>query len=89
MEQLTITLPTAMKLFIDQEVQNGKYDNPDAFFADLINDRQLRRRQTEVDAMLLEAVDAEATPMSKADWDELKRRVVEVHAKTGQKNGHP
>lgn len=89
MEQLTISLPAAMKQFIDQEVQQGKYDTPDAYIADLILDRQLHRRQAEVDAMLVEAVDAEATPMTKEDWDELKRRVVDVHAKAGNKNGHP
>jgi Arc/MetJ-type ribon-helix-helix transcriptional regulator len=89
MEQLTITLPKTMKQFIDQEVQAGKYDTPDALIADLINDRQLRRRQAEVDTLLLEAIDAEAPPMTKVDWDELKRRVLEVHAKVSTPNGHP
>ena len=74
MPSMNISLPEAMKNFVEKEVASGGYCTASEFIRDLLREAQ-QRVAGEVDALLLEGLQSEASDMTKSDWDELKRRV--------------
>ena len=75
METLTISLPPPMKAFIDSQVAEGHYTTANEYIHALIREAQKRKATEQVEALLLEGLQSEASPMTRDDWDELKRRV--------------
>jgi antitoxin ParD1/3/4 len=74
---LNISLPEAMKDFIESKVEAGGYGTASEYVRELVREAQRREARKEVEAKLLEAVQSgPPTEMKRKDWDELKRRVV-------------
>jgi antitoxin ParD1/3/4 len=79
MPTMNVSLPKEIKQFIEEQVTKGGYGTAGEYVRSLIRDAQLRAAKEELEAKLLEGLDSgPATPMTKADWDELKRRVWEL-----------
>lgn len=55
MTNLNVSMPDAMKEFIEREVQRGSYSTPSEFVRELVRDFQ-RRRATENEGRLMEAL---------------------------------
>jgi antitoxin ParD1/3/4 len=84
MTTLNVSLPEAMKEFVEEQAAKGGYETASEYVRALIREAQIRAAKEDLDAKLLEGLESgPATPMSKADWDELKRRVWEREL-----NGH-
>jgi antitoxin ParD1/3/4 len=80
MTTMNISLPEAMKRFVEEQVKSGGYGTASEYVRMLIREAQLRAARQELDAKLLEGLDSgPAAPMTREDWDELKRRVWERH----------
>jgi antitoxin ParD1/3/4 len=78
MDTITVSLPPAMKQFVDQQVAAGAYDSASEYVRRLICEDQERKQREEIDRKLLEALDAGSpTPMTAQDWDEIRREVRE------------
>jgi antitoxin ParD1/3/4 len=78
MTTMNVSLPEAMKEFVEEQVAKGGYETASEYVRALIRETQIRAAKEDLDAKLLEGLESgPATPMSKADWDELKRRVWE------------
>jgi antitoxin ParD1/3/4 len=78
MTTLNVSLPEAMKEFVEEQAAKGGYETASEYVRALIREAQIRAAKADLDAKLLEGLESgPATPMSKADWDELKRRVWE------------
>jgi antitoxin ParD1/3/4 len=78
MTTMNVSLPEAMKEFVEEQVAKGGYETASEYVRALIREAQIRAAKEDLDAKLLEGLESgPATPMSKADWDELKRRVWE------------
>jgi len=75
MPSMNISLPEAMKNFVEKEVASGGYGTASEFIRDLLREAQKRKARATVDALLLEGLQSEARDITKSDWDELKRRV--------------
>jgi antitoxin ParD1/3/4 len=78
MINLSLLLPESFKDFIDQQVAKGGYSAPDEYLCDLIQEAKERAVEEHLEMLLLEALDSgPATPMTKADWEEIKQRGIE------------
>jgi antitoxin ParD1/3/4 len=75
---MNISLPEHMQRFVEEQVKSGGYETPSEYVQALIREAQIRAAKEELDARLVEGLESgPATPMTKGDWDELKRRVWE------------
>lgn len=81
MQTMNISLPESMTRFVEEEVASGGYGTASEFIRDLLREAQKRKARAKVDALLLEGLQSEAREMTRADWNELKRRV-RAHARS-------
>ncbi len=82
MTTMTIKLPAELKAFVEEAV--AKEPNADAsrFIADLVRAERRRRAEEYLIQLVKEADESgPATPMTRKDWDNLKRRAHERLAK--------
>lgn len=76
MATMNISLPDPMKEFIESEVASGGYSTASEYFRELIRDAQKRRAEARLEALLLEGLDSGASaPMTRQDWDDIRREV--------------
>ena len=74
MQTMNISLPDAMKHFIDAQVAAGGYSSASEYVRALVRDAQQRQAKARLEALLLEALDSgDPTVMSKEDWDAIRR----------------
>lgn len=85
MDNLTITLPTPLKEFIDAQVAAGVSPTPSDFIASLLREEQKRKARERIDALLLEGLNSPSSEMTQEDWDRLRREVRERAAKANGK----
>ena len=75
MQSMNISLPGPMKNFVEAEVISGGYGTSSEFIRELLREAQKRKARARVDALLLEGLQSEASELTQADWQNLKRRV--------------
>ncbi len=74
MQTMNISLPDAMKHFIDAPVAAGGYSSVSEYVRALIRDAQQRQAKARLEALLLEALDSgDPTVMTQEDWDAIRR----------------
>ncbi len=87
MTTINFALPEAMKEWVEAQVKGGSYGNVSEYIRELIRQDQKRRAEERLEALLLEGLHSgNAGPMTRKDWDELKRKVV-GRARNGRKGG--
>ena len=73
---INVSLPVHMRAYIEQRVKADGYGSISDLIRALVRDDQVRRAQQELERRLLAALDGgEATPMTAADWDDIKNAV--------------
>lgn len=73
--ELTISLPQPLKDFIDARVAEGAYETPSDYVRKLVQEAHERAAEERLERLLLEGIKSgPATPMTKADWDEIRAR---------------
>jgi antitoxin ParD1/3/4 len=73
MTTLNISLPDAMRTFIDEEIAKGGYSTASEYIRDLIRQAQKKAEEKKLEAMLLEGLDS-GKPIEVTDeWWEQKR----------------
>jgi antitoxin ParD1/3/4 len=78
MISLSILLPQSIKDFIDEQVARHGYNTPSEYMCDLVPEARERAAAERLEQLLLEALDGgPATPMTKADWEEITQRGLE------------
>lgn len=70
---LQITLPDALRVFLDEQVARGGHSDASAYLAKLLQEVRLREAKHELDAKLLEGVRSIASPLTENDWAEIRR----------------
>ncbi len=77
---MNISLPEAVRTFVEEQVASGSYTTAEEYLAALVREDQKRRAQEKLEALLVEGLESgEATEMTDADWDELRRRFDSRH----------
>ena len=77
MTTLNISLPEAMRAFVEKEVTGGSYSTTSEYIRALIRDAQDRKAREELELKLLESLGGEAREMSPEDWEQLRARVLQ------------
>jgi len=76
MTTMNISLPKALREFVEAQVANGDYGTASEYVRGLIRDAQKRQAQAELEAKLLEGLNSgPATPMTAQDWEDMRQRL--------------
>ena len=74
MQTMNVSLPDAMKHFIDAQVAAGGYSSTSEYVRALVRDAQQREAKARLETLLLEALDSgDPAAMTKEDWDAIRR----------------
>ena len=82
METMNISLPPALKEFVEAQVNTGNFGTVSEYIRQLIREDQERRLREQIDRKLLEALDGGTTPLTAEDWQTLR---VEVRRRASQR----
>ncbi len=76
MKSMNVSLPDAMRDYIEQQVKTGGYGSVSEYIRDLIRQDQKRKAKEHLETLLLEGIESgTATPMSDQDWTEIRQAV--------------
>jgi antitoxin ParD1/3/4 len=86
MDTLRVTLPEAMKAFVDERVSEGRYKDASEYVCELIQADRRRKAEEHLDALLLEGLESGASIEADAEfWERKKQGLVErASPKKGQ-----
>ncbi|MFM9979067.1 MAG: type II toxin-antitoxin system ParD family antitoxin [Sphingomonadaceae bacterium] len=73
MDDLSISLPASQQAFVEDQVAGGQYPSVSDYVSELIRADQKAKAQEKLEALLLEGLEGEATPWTKADAERLIR----------------
>lgn len=73
MTTLNISLPEAMRSFVDQQVSDGGYSTASEYVRGLIREDQKRRAQERLEALLLEGLNSGVSVEVTEEWWQKKR----------------
>ena len=84
MATMNISLPDAMRQFVEERVAEGGYSTASEYFRDLVREDQKREAQTRLETLLLEGLDSGPAVEATAEWweqfrSELTQRFQERH----------
>lgn len=86
MTTLNISLPEAMKKFVEAEVAQGGYGTASEYVRELVREAQKRKAHARFEALIEEGLNSgEPLPVTDESWDELKTRVMARIAKRKSK----
>ena len=75
---INISIPDNLKAEIEEVIAAEGYGNTSEFFRDLVRDYLRQRQERKLEALLLEGLESgKATPLTKADFEAIKRRGIE------------
>ena len=71
---MNVSLPPELKRWVDEQVVAGGYGTASEYLRDLLRRARERKLRRQIDAMLLDAVEAGAhTVMDRADWASIRK----------------
>lgn len=86
MTTMNISLPDSMRAFIEEKVAQGGYSTASEYIRQLVREDQKRAAQERLEALLLEGIESgPSREMTPNDWEELRRRVWQRHAESGDR----
>lgn len=72
---INISIPDSLKAEVDKVIASEGYGNTSEFFRDLVRDYLKKRQEHKLEALLLEGLESgEPTPLTKADFEDIKQR---------------
>ena len=75
---INISLPEAMRTWVDEQVGRGDYSTVSEYFRELLRAEQKRQLREEIDARLLEALNSgEPIELTPEYWEDLRREARE------------
>jgi antitoxin ParD1/3/4 len=82
MTSMNVSLPDAMRDYIEEQVNGGGYSSVSEYFRELVRQDQKRKANERLEAMLLEGINSgTATEMTSQDWEEIRQAVRQRIAK--------
>ncbi|MEH1851273.1 MAG: type II toxin-antitoxin system ParD family antitoxin [Nostoc sp.] len=78
MKNINISLPDAMRTYIEEKVTTGGYSSVSKYFRELVRQDQKRQVAERLETMLLEGLNSgNATEMTPDDWEDIRQAVRE------------
>jgi len=76
MTSVNISLPSTQRLFVESKVSRGGYSTVSEYVRELIRQDQQREAEARLEGFLLQAMESgEPAPMTKEDWDDVRKEV--------------
>ena len=77
-EQPAISLPDALRAYLEEQVKSGASEMPEDYVNSLIHADLRRKADERLENLLIEGLDSgAATPMTDADWNSLRHQTRE------------
>ena len=76
MQSMNISLPEPMKQFVDGQIATGRYSSVSEYVRELIREDEKRRAQDQLEALLLEGLRGEETPITRDDWGAIRQAAI-------------
>jgi antitoxin ParD1/3/4 len=77
-KSINISLPDAMRAYVEEQVANGSYSTISEYFRELVRQDRERKAQERLEALLLEGLaSGQETPITAQDWQDIRQTVRE------------
>jgi antitoxin ParD1/3/4 len=73
---MNISLPEAMKQFVDGQISTGRYSSACESVRELIRADERRKAQDQLEARLLEGLSSAESEMTAADWVDIRKQAL-------------
>lgn len=84
MATMNISLPDAMKDFVETEAAKDSFGSVSEYLRSVIREVQKRKAKQDLEAKFREAIESgPATPMTREDWDSIKAEAMGRRANAG------
>ena len=75
---MNVSLPEALKDYVQERVAEGTFSNPSDYVRALIREDRKRRAEERLDELLMEGINSgPAEPMTPEDWDDIRGNLEE------------
>ena len=71
---MTIRIPDSAKELIEQQAAKAGYADTGDYLVALVERDRNRALRDEIEAKLVEAVNAPSSPMTSSDWDDIRKQ---------------
>lgn len=86
MTSLNISLPEALREFVDDQVKSGGYGTASEYIRELIRQDQKRAAEEKLEALLLEGLDSgEPIEVTPEYWERKRRELIERHTRKAKR----
>ena len=76
MQSMNISLPDPMKDFVDGQISTGRYSSVSEYMRELIRDDEKRKAQNQLEALLLDGLRGEVTPLTADDFKAIRQEAI-------------
>jgi antitoxin ParD1/3/4 len=76
MTSINISLPEALKLFVEDQVRKGGYGTVSEYLGELIREAQRQTDRGELEVKLLAGLQSPTSEMSADEWTTLRERIL-------------
>lgn len=76
MQTMNISLPDVLKSFVDQQITLGRYSTASEYVRELIREDEKRKAEKHFEALLLEGIQSEETPLTPQDWADIRKEAM-------------
>lgn len=76
MQSMNISLPDPMKQFVDGQISTGRYSSVSEYVRELIRADEKRKAQDQLEALLLEGLRGDDTPLTHDDWAAIRQEAI-------------
>lgn len=76
MESMNISLPEALKDYVDGQIASGRYSSASEYVRELIRDDEKRKAQDHLESLLLEGLKGEKRVFDREALETLRREAI-------------
>lgn len=76
MQSMNISLPDPLKQFVDGQIAEGRYSSVSEYVRELIRADERRKAEEQLEMLLLEGLQGEEAPFTRADWQTIRREAL-------------
>jgi Arc/MetJ-type ribon-helix-helix transcriptional regulator len=77
MSNITLNLPDSLKTFVAEQTAKGGFKSEGDYLQTLVRQAQIREAKQDLETKLLRGLESSRSPMSPADWEELKQEITQ------------
>ncbi len=76
MQSMNISLPDTLKLFVDTQIESGRYSSVSEYMRELIRADEKRKAEDRLEALLLDGLRGEETEFTRDDLAAIRRQAL-------------